>query len=132
MKIKIYIFTSILSFILTSCTKSNYSSSKTVSPSGKYYFITTVNRTDESKNDYAHVFLSLFDVKGKLITKIYTGAGDFNSWAIGWAIKSDTIIMNSSDIGLYAWRLENNQLKKLEMTEELNRQAAKIKLDKFK
>lgn len=132
MKIKVKILSFFLLSILTSCTRNNYSGSKTASPSGKYYFITTVNRTDESKDDFADVILSLYSADGKLITQINTGAGDFNSWAIGWETKTDTIIMNSSDIGLYAWRLENNQLKKLEMTEALNRQAEKIKQDKYK
>lgn len=124
----IYLF----SLLTTSCSRADYSGEKIVSPSGKYYFITSVNKTDKSKDDYAYVVISLFDVDGKLITKLNTNAGDFSKWAIGWDAKTDTIIMNSSDIGTYAWKPENNHLKEIELTESIKEQSEEIKNEKYK
>ncbi len=113
----------------------NYSSDKTISPSGKYYFISNVNRTDKSKDDYAYVVLSLFSADGQLITKFNTKVGDSNKWAVAWETKSDTIIMNSSDIGIFAWRIDNSEIQELresEMTESLKKQAEEIIEIKYK
>lgn len=132
MKIIFNIIPILLLSTFTSCMRDDYTSNRVISPSEKYYFITTVNQTDKSKEDYAYVILSLFNADGELIVKFNTEAGDFNKWAIGWEEKKDTIIMNSSDIGIYAWRLENNELNEIEVTDNLKRQAEKIKLDKYK
>jgi len=113
----------------------NYSSDRIISPSGKYYLITTVNRTDESKEDYAYVLLALFSKDGQLITNFNTRAGDANKWAIGWEMERDTIIMNSSDIGVYAWRIESREIIELrenEITESIKKQAEEIKVNKYK
>jgi hypothetical protein len=134
MKTDFSILTVLALIILSSC-MGNYSSDKIISPSGKYYLITTVNRTDKSKDDYAYVMLSLFSMDGQLITNFNTKAGDANKWAIGWDIKMDTIIMNSSDIGVYAWRIESSEIRELrenEMTESIKEQAKEISANKYK
>jgi len=97
--------------------------------------IATVNRTDESKDDYAYVMLGLFSMDGQLITNFNTRAGNANKWAIGWDMKMDTIIMNSSDIGVYAWRIESSEIIELrenEMTESIKEQAREIEGIKYK
>lgn len=40
--------------------------------------------------------------------------------------------MNSSDIGTYAWKPENNQLKEIELTESIKEQSEEIKIEKYK
>jgi len=134
MKTHYSILTVFALFILNSCID-NYKSDKIISPSGKYYFITTVNRTDKSRDDYAYVMLALFSKDGQLITNFNTKASDANKWAIGWDMQSDTIIMNSSDIGVYAFRIDSSEIRELsenEMTESLLKQAKEIKEIKYK
>lgn len=134
MKPHFRILTVLALMILSSC-MNNHSSEKLISPSGKYYFITTVNRTDKSKKDYAYVVLSIFSSYDQLITKLNTKAGDANKWAIAWDTKMDTIIMNSSDIGIYAWGINNGEIRELrkdEMTESIKKQADEIKRNKYK
>lgn len=42
------------------------------------------------------------------IVTLQTGASDFQAWAVGWYPGKDTIILNCSDIGTYAYHLINN------------------------
>lgn len=132
MKIAFYIILILISICVAGCMMNNYESQKTFSPSGKYYIITTVNQTDKSKNDYADVYISLFSNDGVLKNKFNSKAGDFNKWAIGWDSDGDTIIMNSSDIGMRAWRLENDQPIQIEITEKIKSRAKILKAEKYK
>ena len=117
-------------FCLISCIGRDYVSNKVISPSGKYYFISTVNRSDNSKDDYADVIISLYSADEELISKVNTNAGDANSWAVGWENEKDIVILNSSDIGFRAWKFENNQFIEIELTADLIKQAEAIKQEK--
>lgn len=131
MKTYFHILTVLSLIILSSCTN-DYSSDKMGSPSGKYYIITTVNRTDKSKDNYTDVVISLYTVEGKLLTNLNTKAADSNKWAIGWDSKEDIIILNSSDIGTYSWRIENGEFIEIELTESIREQAEEILNTKYK
>jgi len=132
------ILTFILLLCLTSCrlSGSRYftddKSDKTVSPTTKYYITTTVNRTNNKKDDFADVIIHLYNSKGKLLSDFNTGAGDSNKWAAGWDRIKDTIILFSSDIGNAAYKIENEKLKSVDLTDELNRRASELKNEKYK
>jgi hypothetical protein len=127
----------ILAFILFSCLANcrflrDYESEKTISPTSKYYLTTTVNRTNQAKDDYANVVIHLYGSDGQLKSDFNTHAGDANKWAVGWNTKKDTIILFSSDIGNSAYRIENEQLKSVDLTDELNKRAIQLKYEKYK
>lgn len=130
---RIFIIITIFLFVnLTGCKVDNHQSQKIISPTGKYYLTASVNNADKSKNDYGVVTISLYNAKGQILTKLNTMAGDFNKWAINWDSKQDTVIMNSSDIGTYSWRIENNELKPIELTVNLIKRAEEIKKEKYR
>jgi len=113
--------------ILTIAACRNYSSKADSSPSGKYAIFATVNRTDRSKKDYASVIIHLLDNKGKELSTFDTRAGDFSSWEIGWAHQSDTIVLFSGDIGNYAYKIQNDSLIGIKLTDDLNERARELK-----
>jgi hypothetical protein len=126
-----FIFLLTIFLSLTGCKVDNYQSEKIISPTGKYYLIASVNQTDKSKDDYADLTISLYSSDGQTLTKLNTNAGDFSKWAINWDRKQDTVIMNSSDIGIYAWRIENKELKPINLTGNLKSRADEIKKEKY-
>ena len=127
----------ILPFILLSCLTncdfsnsrflSDYKSGKIISPTTKFYLTTTVNRTNQTRNDYADVIIHLYGSDGRLKSNFNTRARDANKWAVGWDKTKDTIILFSSDIGNSAYRIESGQLKSIELTDELNKRAIELK-----
>lgn len=130
-KTRFYLFM-ILSLITFSNCKNDYSSDKMISQSGKYYFTTTVNRTDKSKDDFAAVIVSLYSVEGELLSVLNTKAADSNKWAIDWDKNEEIIIMKSSDIGTYAWKTENGEFVNIELTESIREQAEEMLNTKYK
>lgn len=130
MKTQFYLLI-VFSLIVFSKCKNDYSSDKMISPSGKYYLITTVNRTDKSKDDFATVVISLYSVEKELLSVLNTKAGDSNKWAIGWDKIMDIIILKSSDIGTYAWKIENGEFVNVEMSESIREQAEEIMENKY-
>ncbi len=102
------------------------------SPSKKYFIQLSVNSTDRSKENYADVVVKLFDSKQLLLSELNTNAGDFNKWAIDWNTNNDTLIMKSSDIGNYAWKISEGKFEKIKMNSELNKNAENIFKKKYK
>lgn len=138
LKVQQTILTFILLLCLTSCHLSgsgyftDYKSEKIVSPTTKYYITTTVNRTNNKKDDFGDVVLHLYNFKGQLLSDFNTDAGDANKWAIGWDRTKDIIILFSSDIGNAAYKIENEKLKSADLTDELNKRASELKEEKYK
>ena len=127
MKIKFQtIFISLFILGVPSCR--NYSSQIDKSPSGKYSFFTSVNRTDRSKKDYASVIIHLLDNSGKQILMFDTRAGDFSSWAVGWDHERDTLVLFSGDIGNFAYKIDHESLIGIELSENLNTRALELKV----
>ena len=122
----------LLTICLNSCFSSDSKSEKIISPSGEYYFSTFVNRTDKSKKNYADVNVNLYDRNGKMLSQLYTKAGDFNKWAINWNSENDTLILNSSDIGNSAWKISKNSFVEIKLDKQLNLEAEKIFKEKYK
>ncbi|MEO6453025.1 MAG: hypothetical protein ABIN97_03080 [Ginsengibacter sp.] len=94
--------------------------------------MTTVNRTNNKKTDFADVIIHLYNSKGQLLSDFNTNAGDANKWAVGWDKTKDTLILFSSDIGNVAYKIENGKLKSIDLTDELNSRANKLKEEKYK
>jgi hypothetical protein len=77
----------------------NYTSKPTLSHSGNYYLVNTVNRVDEKADNYADVLLNIFDKNNTLIGKFNTSCNDATKWASGWYLNTDIVIMNCGDNG---------------------------------
>lgn len=123
---------SLISCRINSGNLRNYKSDTTISPTSKYYFITTVNRPGNKKEDFADVVIHLYNSKGQLLSDFNTNAGDANKWAVGWDKTKDTIILFSSDIGNSAYKIENGELKNITLTTELNNRASELKEEKYR
>ena|ERR1044072_28463 len=127
-----------LLFCLTSCRlnsgrySADYKSDKIVSPTAKYFITTTVNRSNNKKDDFADVVIHLYNSHGQLLFDFNTHAGDANKWAAGWDRTTDTIVLFSSDIGNAAYEIENEKLKSVDLTDELNKRASELKEEKYK
>ena len=122
----------LLILILTSCFSSNYESERIKSPTGNFEINATVNRNDKDGNNYADVIINLYDENQEKLTKINTGAGDANKWAIGWTESGDTMVLQSSDIGNKVWVFRNKQPIEVAMTDRLNKRAEYLKSNKYK
>ncbi|GGI56876.1 hypothetical protein [Winogradskyella haliclonae] len=122
----------LLTLTFTSCFFSNYESELIKSPTGNFEIKATVNRTDKNADNYAYVFIHLFDKKNNKLTELNTGTGDANKWTIGWTEIGDTIVLQSSDIGNKAWILNDNKTNQIKMTDELNARAKFLYSEKYK
>lgn len=121
----------LLSLFLFCCRSDKQLEEKINSPSKKYHITTTVNNTDKSRDDYAHLVIHLFNADENLMTSLITKSGDFSKWAVGWHSSNDTVVLYSSDIGSYAWAIERDSLKPISMTEDLKQVASTLKLKKY-
>ena len=122
----------LLTLTFTSCFFSDYESELLKSPTGNFGIKATVNRTDKNVENYAYVFIHLFDKESNKLTELNTGAGDANKWTIGWTEIGDTIVLQSSDIGNKAWILNQNKPNQIKMTDELNERAEFLYSEKYK
>lgn len=129
MQTKYYTF--LIAVLLTSCLFLDEETKMMKSPTGKYLTKATVNRTDKSEEDYAYVIIHVYDGQEKLFD-FNSEAGDAQKWALGWTIKGDTIVLQTSDIGDRAWIIDTNGPKEIEMTNELYSRAKTLKAEKYK
>ena len=104
-----------------------------VSPSGNYAVYATVNRTDQSSNDYTHVMIHLTDATGTGLFQVYRSrAGDVMKWALGWMENEDIVILQSSDLGSMAFRIENDRLVEIDpISDEMFDRAETLKAEKY-
>lgn len=121
----------ILSILLFGCRSVDQQNEKITSPSKKYYLTTTVNSSDKNKEDYADVVIHLYNTSGELKSSLNTHAGDLSKWAVGWDNINDTVVLFSSDIGTFAWKIEMDSLKPIDITDKLKQIAIHIKNKKY-
>ena len=57
--------------------------------------------------------IHLTDKNNNEIEPMHTGASEVMKWAIGWMPEEDVVALYSSDIGSYAYIIENQKLIKL-------------------
>lgn len=72
------------------------------SPSGEYFFETSINRNRSDLRRYLCVVVTIYDRTGKEVEEIQTGASSNMRWDIGWG-DNDSILLDSGDIGKYKW-----------------------------
>lgn len=108
-------------FLIFSC--SDYVESEKKSVDGKYSVIAKVNRTDKNAKFYAEPIFEIYNSKKQLIAKIESGAGDFSKWEVGWSDMDNYLLLNSSDIGIKAWKVDDNKVTEIEPSSELYSQA---------
>ncbi len=118
---------------LGSCLNTGKPSETILSPSGNFGLKTEINNNKQDGSKYLCVKLLLLDNADKQLSGLQTGCSDVMKWAIGWHPVNDTIIMNSRDRGIYAWRIDKSkQLISLENTSEIDSLAGIILKKKYK
>jgi hypothetical protein len=108
-------------FLIFGC--SDYVESEKKSLDGKFSVVAKVNRTDKNAECYAEPIFEIYNSKKQLITKIESGAGDFSRWEVGWSDMDNYLLLNSSDIGIKVWKVEDNEVTEVEPPPELYSQA---------
>ena len=78
------------------------------SPSGQYSVKIELGNRDNAKDKYILMF-KLTDRNGKELDYVRTGASDVQKWAATW-YNEKVIVLNSSDIGTYAWIVVDGKL----------------------
>ncbi len=110
--------------LIFSC--SDYIAPEKKSPDGKFSVITKVNRNDKNAKFYAEPIFEIYNSKKQLIKEIESGVGDFSKWKVGWSKNENILIMHSSDVGNKAWKINEIEIKKIELTAELKKQAEEL------
>src|SRR3981081_1678435 len=111
----------LLTITFASCLQIRKPKEIITAPSGQYNLEIDFNNNKDDKTKYQCIILTLLEKKYHQITTFQTGASDFQKWAIAWYPNKDTIIMNSGDIGTYAYHLtDRNQLDTITMTKEID------------
>jgi hypothetical protein len=109
----------------------NRHSGKMHSPTEKYYITTYINQGDKTKADYGYVVIDLFDSDGKQITSMNTAVNSFKKWAVGWENSADIVVMYTREMGTFAWKIENDKLISIGITDDFEKQADKLREDKY-
>ncbi len=85
--------------------------------------------------NYHCVLLTLYNNSSKKkIDSVKTGATNDEKWAVGWYPGRDTIILNSSDIGVYAYCLSDDKktIKEIGTTADIIKEGRIIFDKKYK
>lgn len=75
---------------------------KCFSPSGEYFFKTSINRDKADVREYLCVVVTIYNNIGEIVETIQTNASNTMRWDVSWG-ENDSILLNSSDIGNYKW-----------------------------
>lgn len=106
-------------------------SEKIASPSKKHSISTIVHKRENSNKNHGEVDIHLFDSTGNLKFIMNTNAGEIGEWAVGWDNTCDTIILTATDIGTYAWRIEQDSMKLIDLNDKITQEAKELKLKKY-
>ena len=77
------------------------------SPDGSMTLTPSVNQSKAAPTKYLCVAFDIHDKSGALLHTVQSNASDVQKWAIGW-FDNTTIVLYSSDIGTYAWKLTDD------------------------
>jgi hypothetical protein len=65
--------------------------------------IPTININEDDQDAYLQIHLEIQDTtSGETLFQVQTGASDRMRWSLAW-IDENTVMLDSSDIGLYCW-----------------------------
>lgn len=119
-------------FTLTACgLLTDYKEGPFKSPDATLEISAFVNRTDNTKPNYAKVVLTVFDKTNNQTSILETGIGDAMKWAVDW-YNENTIVAQSSDIGTRSWRFEKGRFEELSVTPEMQIFAEQLRIKKYK
>ena len=126
----------IISFllILTSCGSNRIINNNEMikSSSKKYFMKASFNTNKDDKTKYLCLVIHLYNYDKQEIDKYQTGASDRMKWALGWLKEDDIIVMYSSDIGILAWKIENNKLLFIDMiNDKIKKRGIELKAKKY-
>ena len=96
----------VLTILLAGCCAGIEQPLNPTSSDGSFFVETDVN-------DGGIIMLNIFSGQKK-ITSIDTRASLYQNFAIGWVKNKNTLVINSSDIGTYAWQIEGGVAKNLD------------------
>ncbi len=97
------------------------------SPSKRYNIKIQVNDSKADRTKYKCLAVTLYDSGLHQIDTFQTGASDYSKWALRWMPDKDTLVLNSSDIGINAYRVNSNgKLEEVSLTKEIDQFADKI------
>lgn len=77
------------------------------SPDGTMTLTPSVNQSKADQTKYLCVAFDIHDAAGGLLHSVQSGASAIQKWAIAW-FDDSTIVLYSSDIGTYAWKLADD------------------------
>ena len=103
------------------------------SPSRTYTVTPSINTSTKDRTRYLCVAFDVTDNSGATVGHVQTGASDGMRWALGWH-DDGTIVLYSSDIGTYAWKLDaNGRLSEaaLPISDELRMTGKQLVLQKY-
>jgi|SRR5436190_2471838 hypothetical protein len=102
------------------------------SPSRRYQLKVDLNRDKSDEKNYNCVALAICDTSYRELSRLQTGASNNMKWAVGWYPVHDTLILNSKDIGVHAYKIsENHQLLNIPVGKEIEQQAEIIFTSKY-
>jgi hypothetical protein len=105
-----------------------------ISPSKRYALKVQVSKNKKDPVNYNCVMITLYNGSKKKIDSVKTGATNDEKWAVGWYPGRDTIILNSADIGVYAFCLSDDKkaIKQIGTTADLINEGRAIFDKKYK
>ena len=102
------ILLTLISLLFAGCFGSSSSALSPIqSPDGNLILIPSVNRAKSDLTKHLCINFKINDGSGSTLHEIQTGASDIQKWAIAW-FDDSTIVLYSSDIGTYAWKLDGD------------------------
>jgi len=78
------------------------------SPTGKLTLSTWINGSKDDPTTHMCVAFDMTDATGAVVGQVQTSASNNSKWAIGW-LDDSTIVLDSSDIGSKAWKVNEDQ-----------------------
>ena len=86
------------------------------SPTGEYVIQVEL---DNSEPGDEHIAFRLLNKSGNQLDYIRTLSGDHMKWSVNW-FDRNTIVLHSHDVETYSWKIENNKLVEIGLTDEIN------------
>ncbi len=77
------------------------------SPNGKLTLTASINDAKDAAN-FLCVVIDVTDANDAVVGQVQTSASDRMKWAVGW-FDDSTIVLDSSDIGSRAWKVNEDQ-----------------------
>lgn len=112
-----------LSF-LTLTTGCLFTENATLSPSGTVLLSTELH-------DENIILITVTELERNEFSTLDTRASNNMKWAVGWAQDQDVIILNSKDIGIYAWEFDNHTFQDMEINSDIQKQAENLFEQKY-